>query len=234
VLHQKSLVVVPAFNEARSIGSVVTNVQNYGYELLVVDDGSSDNTAEICEQLGARVLRLPLNLGVGGALRAAFRLAVDEGYSSIVQVDADGQHPVHQIRNLLEAADLHDAHLVIGSRYMNHQYSFKQSRLRRLAMLLMGWLVSREVGRRITDSTSGFRIIREPLLTEFAREFPSYYLGDTYEATISAARAGYRIMEIPADLQPRQHGASSASNPRAIALIAKVLLISTFRLHTGH
>jgi len=95
----------------------------------------------------------------------------------------------------------------------------------------LGLMVSRSAGRKLTDSTSGFRIIRQPLLSEFAREFPSYYLGDTFEATVAAARAGYRIVEIPASLSPRTHGKSSASSLRAILLIAKVLLITGTRLH---
>ena len=98
-------------------------------------------------------------------------------------------------------------------------------------MRLLGWSVSRAVGRRITDSTSGFRLIREPLLSEFAAEFPSYYLGDTYEATIAAARAGYTVVEVPAALRPRSSGISSASNTRAIVLIAKVLVVTLLRLH---
>ena len=197
----------------------------------MVDDGSTDDTSLVAEQSGAEVLRLPVNLGVGGALRAAFRFAVERGYTSVVQVDGDGQHPTHQIPDLKRAAAEHDAHLVIGSRYLSDDATLTQSGWRRFAMRLLGWSVSRAVGRRITDSTSGFRLIREPLLSEFAAEFPSYYLGDTYEATIAAARAGYTVVEVPAALRPRSSGISSASNTRAIVLIAKVLVVTLLRLH---
>ena len=148
-----------------------------------------------------------------------------------MQVDADGQHPAHQIPDLERAAASHDAHLVIGSRYLSLDSTLSPSGSRRLAMRLLSWLASRSIGRHITDSTSGFRLIREPLLSEFAAEFPSYYLGDTYEATVAAARAGYQVIEIPAALRPRRMGASSATSARAIVLIAKVLVITVFRLH---
>jgi hypothetical protein len=100
-------------------------------------------------------------------------------------------------------------------------------------MRIMSFLVSIASGVKITDATSGFRIICEPLLSEFAKEFPVYYLGDTYEATLSAARSGYRLHEIPAALQKREYGESSASTLRAVALIAKVLITTIFRLGPG-
>ena len=229
--YQKPLVVVPAFNESGTVGLVVRDLKMAGYGVLVVDDGSSDDTSQIAEQAGAAVLRLPMNLGVGGALRAAFRFAVDHGHTSVVQVDADGQHPSHQIPDLEKAAVEHSAHLVIGSRYLSEDATLTQTGSRRLAMKILGWLVTRAAGRRITDSTSGFRLIQEPLLSQFANDFPSYYLGDTYEATIIAARAGYRVIEVPAALRPRSFGVSSVTSERALILVAKVLVITVLRLH---
>jgi glycosyltransferase involved in cell wall biosynthesis len=224
------LVIVPALNEQESIEHVVREIRNQQLDVLVIDDGSTDNTAERAETAGATVLRLPVNLGVGGALRAGFRFAVDHQYAAVVQVDADGQHPAHQIRDLATAAERHNAHLVIGSRYLSSDSTLTPTAYRRFAMRLLGTVVSRVVGHIITDSTSGFRIICEPLLSEFAHEFPSYYLGDTYEATIGAARAGYSIVELPAALSNRRHGTSSSSNVRAILLIAKVLILTVLRL----
>jgi len=224
------LVIVPAFNESSTISSVVGDVVALGLNVLVIDDGSSDSTPDLAARAGAIVLQLPFNLGVGGALRAGFSYAVDHGYSSVVQVDADGQHPVHQIMNLVQAAEQHQAHLVIGSRYVSKDSTLAPTRLRRLAMKSLGLIASVSAGRRLTDTTSGFRLIRQPLLAEFTREFPSYYLGDTFEATVAAARAGYRVIEVPAALSPRTYGQSSASTIRAILLIAKVILITGARL----
>jgi glycosyltransferase involved in cell wall biosynthesis len=231
MIYERPLAVVPAFNEAATVRQVVSALKSEGLSVLVVDDGSRDETSKVAEESGATVLRLPLNLGVGGALRAAFRFAVEKGYTAVVQVDADGQHPAHQIPDLEKAAVAQNAHLVIGSRYLSRESTLTQSGSRRLAMRLLSRLVTHAAGRRITDSTSGFRLIRQPLLSEFAAEFPSYYLGDTYEATVAAARAGYEVIEIPAALRPRSTGVSSATSARAIVLIAKVLVITVFRLH---
>jgi glycosyltransferase involved in cell wall biosynthesis len=227
----KVLVVVPALNEAASIAHVVTNLRTLGYDVLVVSDGSTDETARIAESSGARVLQLVLNLGVGGALRVGFAFARDHGYDAVVQVDADGQHPSHQIADLITAATTAGADMVIGSRYLSPDASLKPGALRRLAMWLLARAASRASATRITDSTSGFRLIREPLLGEFSRHFSSYYLGDTFEAVVAAGRAGFRIVEIPAALAPRMHGNSTSSSVRSIALIAKVLLLSTLRFH---
>ena len=225
------LVIVPAFNEAGAIRDVVASLCQRNHDVLVIDDCSSDLTADIASGAGATVLRLPLNLGVGGALRAGFRYAVANGYSQVVQVDADGQHPVHQISDLVETARTHRAHLVIGSRYLSPDSTLIPSLPRRFSMWCLSAVASRTAGMRLTDTTSGFRLIAEPLLSQFAETFPDYYLGDTFEATVAAARAGYRIVEIPASLSPRLVGKSSSTSVQASMLIAKVLIISLTKLH---
>jgi len=220
------LIVVPAFNEQATIEGVVTSLRNLNYEVLVVDDCSSDATAERAARSGAYVLHLSVNLGVGGALRAGFRFATGMGYSTVVQVDGDGQHPGDQVADLLKALHHFDAHLVIGSRYLLDSSTFLTSRFRRFAMWCLSGVASQLARTRITDSTSGFRAIRQPLLSEFAREFPNYYLGDTFESTVAAARAGYNVIEIPASITHRAFGKSSIGSFRAVQLIAKVLVVS--------
>ena len=225
------LVLVPAFNEERSITRVVSELRTENYEVLVIDDASYDNTGVLAAAAGATVLRLPINLGVGGALRAGFRYAVDERYQSVVQVDADGQHPANQIVDLVKAAHDHGAHLVIGSRFLSSEATLIPSNTRRLSMWMLSTLMSRLARTQLTDTTSGFRLIREPLLQQFAETFPDYYLGDTFEATATAVRAGYKVVEIPAALSPRRFGNSSASATDSILSIAKVLLITLFNFH---
>jgi glycosyltransferase involved in cell wall biosynthesis len=224
------LIVVPAFNEEQTIGHVVNEIHSHGFRVVVVDDCSTDRTARRASEAGAIVLRLPINLGVGGALRAGFRYAVEMGYTAVVQVDADGQHPTKQISDLVRSAYKHRAHLVIGSRYLSLDTTLTSSLPRRFSMWCLSKIGSRISGVQLSDTTSGFRLISQPLLGEFARQFPSYYLGDTFEATIAAARAGYRVTEVPAALAPRVHGNSSASSMRASLLIARVLIVSVMNL----
>ena len=225
------LVVVPALNEEATIGAVVGDLVAAGLKVLVVSDGSTDRTAEISRSRGAAVLELPLNLGVGGALRAGFRQAVARGYRGVIQVDADGQHPVSGIRNLIDEHNRSGAHFVLGSRFLSEKSTMDVGLVRRLTMKVLGASASRATGIKITDSTSGFRLICEPLLGAFAESFPTYFLGDTYEALVSAGRAGYVVREIPAALAPRQAGTSSASPVQAAKFTLKSLSLALLHIH---
>ena len=231
ISKENTLVIVPAFNEAGSISDVLTELKSFNYQVLVVSDGSSDGTSDISRSMGIRVLDLPLNLGVGGALRAGFRFAVKEKYSAIVQIDADGQHPAGEIENLIAAANGNQAQLVIGSRFLSDGTSMKVGIVRRLVMRVLARSSSRATGTNITDTTSGFRIICEPLLTKYAMSFPTNYLGDTYEAVVAAGRSGYKVIEIPAAMRERTSGESTASIAQSVRFTVKGLIVALLRLH---
>ena len=225
------LVMVPALNEEASVGQVLADLQDNGFHVLLISDGSLDETANIGRRVGAKVLELPINLGVGGALRAGFKFAVLRGYRAVVQVDADGQHPVEEIENLIRATNEQDAHMVIGSRFLMDEMTMEVSGIRRLAMRVLSRTASSATGTSITDSTSGFRLIQQPLLGEFAQQFANNYLGDTYESVISAGRGNYKVVEIPAGLLPREHGESTASTGSAVKFTLKGLGVATVGLH---
>lgn len=224
------LVVIPAFNESATVGRVVSDVQDAGYDVLVVDDGSVDDTATIAREAGAAVLSLPFNLGVGGALRLGFKYAVQKDKRAVVQVDADGQHDPNDIDRLVRAADETGAHLVIGSRFLRLNTTMQISLLRRLAMRILARSASRATGVILTDTTSGFRLIREPLLRQFSEVFPVNYLGDTFEAVVSAGRAGYAVAEIDTEMHERSHGRSSASPWRAAQFTMKAMVVALLHL----
>jgi glycosyltransferase involved in cell wall biosynthesis len=218
------LAIMPALNEERSVAGVVHSALAAGYEVCVVDDGSTDRTSERAREAGARVLRLPLNLGVGGALRCGFRWALAHGYDVAVQLDADGQHDAGQVALLLDAMREHDADMVIGSRFVEGAGHYDVDRARRFAMMTLARRAAKVTGTTVVDSTSGFRAIRRPLLDQFAASYPVEYLGDTVEALIEAGRAGATVVEQPVTIAPRAHGRSTAGTLAAIWYVARVVI----------
>jgi glycosyltransferase involved in cell wall biosynthesis len=217
-MSDATLVVTPAHNEEGSVGVVVEGVRALGLRSLVVDDGSTDSTSLVAAASGATVLTLPVNMGVGAALRTGFRYATGHGFKRVVQLDADLQHPPEAIPLLLEAAE-RGADLVVGSRFG----SGYDPGARRAAMRLLSVVVSRRIGTRITDPTSGFKVVTEPLLTEFARSYPAEYLGDTVEALLQAGAFGASVVEVLVPMHPRLAGVPTTT-PHAAGHFARVLL----------
>jgi len=176
-----------------------------GYDVVVVDDGSTDATAAAAKAGGAVVLSLPFNLGIGGALRLGFRYAVDHGYERAVQLDADGQHDPAAIKVLLDALD--DADFVIGSRF-GGAGSYDVGRTRRRAMRLLQLTMKLLSGRTFSDTSSGFRAFNRPVLEYFARTYPSEYM-ESVEALLAASYEGFRIVEVPIEMHQRAGGTAS-------------------------
>jgi glycosyltransferase involved in cell wall biosynthesis len=229
--NSEVLIVVPAYNESATIEKVVNQIHQTGFSCVVVDDGSEDATAQLAKDGGANVLQLPINAGVGGALRCGFRYAVENDFKAVIQCDADGQHQSQLFHELIRAANTTQADVVLGSRFLSSENTLDPHIVRRFAMWWLARVASRATGRKITDSTSGFRLIRRPLLDELSVHLPEYYLGDTFEALVVIGRAGYLVEEIGTAMSPRQSGVSSASNCRAIALIGKSLTTVLLGLH---
>jgi glycosyltransferase involved in cell wall biosynthesis len=219
----KILVVIPALNEEATVSKVVAAVRELGYPALVVADGSLDRTAEVARAAGALVLRLPVNLGVGGALRCGFRYAVTHDFQVVVQCDADGQHDPAQIATLLAAMQEHNADLVVGSRFASGVPAYDTGLVRRTAMRRLAGMASRRTGVALTDATSGFRAIGGDLLRSFASTYPAEYLGDTIESLARAGRTGYRVVEVPVEMRRREAGVSSASSIASVWYLVRVV-----------
>jgi glycosyltransferase involved in cell wall biosynthesis len=228
--HGDVVVVVPAFNEERTVGKVVRGLVGAGLDCVVVDDGSADATAARAREAGAVVVRLPFNLGIGGSLRCGFRYAVTKGYRVVVQCDADGQHLPEEIEALLQAQRSTGAHLVIGSRFLGRDApTYEVGRVRRLAMRLLTQVVHRSTGLDMTDTTSGFRCVARPLLDEWAADYPAQYM-ESLEALIASARAGYRVVEVPAGMAEREAGVPSARPLAAAKFMLRVFLATAVGL----
>jgi glycosyltransferase involved in cell wall biosynthesis len=219
----KRLAIVPALNEELALPAVIAEIRaaDPGMDVLVVDDGSHDATAEVAYAAGARVARLPFNLGIGGAVQTGYRLACDEGYDVAVQIDGDGQHRPDQLLRLLEAIRAGGANYVIGSRFA-HGSEYRPSRSRRSGMVILSRLVSLVVGRRLTDTTSGFRAADRRTIELFAAHYPHDY--PEVEALVLAARSGLRIAEVPVTMRRRSSGRSSITPLRAVYYMVKVML----------
>jgi glycosyltransferase involved in cell wall biosynthesis len=219
----KLLAIVPAFNEQDAVGGVVREILDEWptAEVLVVDDGSGDDTAAAAALAGARVVRLPFNLGIGGAVQAGYRVAWDEGHDIAVQIDGDGQHRPDQLHLLVDAMTSGGQSVVIGTRFLGRG-DYRASRVRRSAIRLLSWLVSRIVGRRLTDVTSGFRAADRRAIELFAGHYPHDY--PEVEAIVMAARDGLGIAEVPVLMRQRAAGSSSITPMRSGYYMVKVLL----------
>ncbi len=221
----RPLVVMPALNEERSLPGVLTELSTLEqrYDVLVVSDGSVDGTARVAREHGAHVLELPINLGVGGAMRAGFVYAVENGYDAVVQVDADGQHDPHDIARIVEAAVAESADIMIGARFAGTgAYTVRGPR--RWAMSFLSGTLSRLVGTRLTDTTSGFKLSGPRAIRVFAHDYPAEYLGDTVESIVIAHRAGLRIRQVPVEMRARSAGQPSHNPVKAAVFLLRAAL----------
>jgi glycosyltransferase involved in cell wall biosynthesis len=223
------LLVLPAFNEQAALPGVIEQIRAVlpAAGILVVDDGSSDGTADVASATGVRVLRLPFNLGVGGALRAGLLVGLREGWSVVVQCDADGQHPPASVPDLL--AGLADADIVIGARFAGSG-DYQVRGARSWAMVLLAHVMSRVHRTRLTDVTSGFRAFGQRAIEVLGRELPPDYLGDTVEALVIAKEYGLRVAQVPVAMLPRQGGVASHRAFRATLYLLRVMLILVLSL----
>ena len=219
----RTAVIIPAFNEVDALPGVLADLATHvpDHHVIVVDDGSTDGTHLAAVARGAPCLRLPLNLGIGGALRLGFRHAVREGYERAYQFDADGQHDASQVGDLLAALD--DADMVIGSRFASDR-GYRVGRSRGVAMALLRRLVGAISGQRFTDTSSGFRAFRRPVLEFFASEYPMEYM-ESVEALVLAVRHGFTVREVPVTMRDRAAGTASNRSIRLAYHFIRLLIV---------
>ena len=228
--RQRVLILVPAWNEQDAIAGTVEEIRSCvpDADLLVIDDGSGDLTAQRAREAGAEVCQLPYNLGVGGAMRTGYRYALRHGYDVAVQIDADGQHDPRYLAGLLERLAGDDrtdaADVVIGARFATPDDPYKVRGPRRWAMVLLAWVLSRLAHTRLTDVTSGFRVSNRRAIALFATHYPAEYLGDTVESLVIAARAGCTITQAPVTMRARVAGKASHSPFKATIYLFRAIV----------
>jgi glycosyltransferase involved in cell wall biosynthesis len=232
------LVVIPAYNEEASIRRVVEGV-NYHIpwaDVLVVDDGSSDDTSRRVQESGAELLRLPRNLGVGAALEVALRYAEERGYSYVLRLDADGQHDPQDALRLLDAVRLGEADVLIGSRFLDAGPDDRQgvrkpgwrhrtTPARTAGIKVFASLVSLLIGQQISDPTCGLRCFNRRAICYLAWNHPQDY--PEVESMVVLHRAGFRLKELPVTIYPRTGGVSSISTWKAVYYVFRVMLAAS-------
>lgn len=219
-----TLVIVPAYNEEEALPPALAGLLEAQPDLdvLVVDDGSTDRTSDLARAAGVRVLRLPFNLGIGGALRAGFNYARRYGYERAVQYDADGQHDPRDIECLLDPLE-RGADMVVGSRFAHESHSYDVGVVRAGAMGLLRFVVRQLSGRQFSDTSSGFRSFSRPVIEFFSLSYPAEYM-ESVEALVLALGAGFRVEEVPVRMESRSAGEPSNRRVRLLYHYLRLLL----------
>lgn len=223
-MERRVLVIIPAYNEEDSLVHVIDNVRaNVPFaDIVVVNDGSVDQTASIARMKGVILLDLPYNLGIGGAVQTGYKFAAEQGYDVVIRVDGDGQHPAEEILKLLEALRTGQTDLVIGSRFVSRWSNYSLPFVRLMGIKILSVVVSFLSRQRITDPTSGFRAVDRDAIRFLARTYPRDY--PEPEVIVLLYKEGYSITEVPVKMNQRIGGISSISLLDGLFYIVKVLL----------
>jgi glycosyltransferase involved in cell wall biosynthesis len=230
--QRRRVAIVPAFNEEGCIADVIAEIRAFdpGLEVVVIDDGSVDQTAVLARAAGAHVLKLPFNLGIGGAVQTGFRYAHENGFDLAVRVDGDGQHDPAQLGAVVEPVLRDEVDIAVGSRYLADSGGYRSSATRRIGIRILANTVSALTRQRITDPTSGFQALNGKAIRLFAADYPHDY--PEVEGLVMLVRHRLRFCEVPVAMRPRAAGQSSIRALSSVYYMVKVLLalfVGSFR-----
>ncbi|MBR3602248.1 MAG: glycosyltransferase family 2 protein [Lachnospiraceae bacterium] len=219
----KVLLIIPAYNEAENIERVVDNIiENFPqYDYIVVNDGSSDETRNVCRKRGYQYLNLSINLGIGGAVQTGYKYAQDKGYEIAVQIDGDGQHDIAYLEKMLPYLESGEADVVIGSRFIEKE-GFQSSATRRTGIKILSFMIWLCTGCKVKDVTSGFRAVNKRFIDIYSVNYPMDY--PEPEAIVSAVMHGGVVKECPVVMRDREKGTSSINFMKSIYYMIKVTL----------
>ena len=217
----KKIVIIPAYNEEGGIVKTVTDVMENAkdFDYVVINDCSKDDTLKICKEHHFNVVNLPVNMGIGGGVQTGYIYAYRNGYDIAVQFDGDGQHNASYLESMAEKLNKEDLDMVIGSRYIEKE-GFQSSSMRRLGIKYFTGLIKLLTGKKITDPTSGMRMINRKIMKQFAEEYPKDY--PEPESVVTILKEGARVEEVPVKMNAREEGVSSISPSKSIYYMIKV------------
>lgn len=219
----KKLAIIPAYNESASIVSTVADIVNNapGFDYVVINDRSRDNTLQVCRDNNINVINLPLNLGIGGAVQTGYWYALENDYDIAVQFDGDGQHDAKYLNEMADFLVENDYDMVIGSRFIEKE-GFQSSSARRFGIKYFSFLIKLLTGQRITDPTSGYRMGNRKIIEQFANAYPKDY--PEPETVVAILDKGKKVAEMPVVMRAREEGVSSISLKKSIYYMIKVTL----------
>lgn len=227
----KKIVIIPAYNEEGGIVKTVTDVMENAkdFDYVVINDCSKDNTLEICYEHKFNVVNLPVNMGIGGGVQTGYMYAYRNGYDIAVQFDGDGQHNASYLNNMSKKLIEDNLDMVIGSRYIEKE-GFQSSGMRRMGIKYFTGLIKLLTGKKITDPTSGMRMINRKIMKQFSEEYPKDY--PEPESVVTILKEGAKVEEIPVKMNAREEGVSSISPSKSMYYMVKVsiaVLIAAIR-----
>ena len=219
----KKLIIIPAYNESENIEKTVTAIKKNApdFDYVIINDCSTDQTRKICERNHYNIINLPINLGIGGAVQTGYRYGYEEGYDVAVQVDGDGQHDPQFLNTMVEYLNENNLDMVIGSRFINKE-GFQSSGTRRIGIKYFTILIRVLTGTKITDPTSGLRMVNREIMKIFAYDYPKDY--PEPESVVSILRKEKKVKELPVIMKAREGGVSSISPKKSIYYMIKVTL----------
>lgn len=220
----KILAIIPAYNEEDNITELlkeVLNLKNLNLDVVVINDCSTDNTANICKEMGVKVINLPCNLGIGGAVQTGYKYAFVNKYDIAIQIDGDGQHKPEYINDLMKPLLDEDIDMAIGSRYIKRQ-GFQSTIIRRFGIKYFSKLINAFTKQKVTDPTSGFRACNSKVIELFSKRYPQDY--PEPESIVFLNRNHFKVKEVPVVMKERIGGVSSISPLKSIYYMIKVSL----------
>jgi glycosyltransferase involved in cell wall biosynthesis len=219
----KKLIIIPAYNESESIAATVEEIIEHavGFDYVIINDCSTDNTKEVCESHNFNIINLPINLGIGGAVQTGYLYAYDKGYDMAVQVDGDGQHDARYLEVMADIMEKDKVDMVVGSRFITKE-GFQSSQIRRIGIRYFTILIKLLTGQVITDPTSGLRLVGRNVIKIYAKDYPKDY--PEPESIVVILRKKMKVKEIPVVMRERMGGVSSISMKKSVYYMIKVTL----------